>query len=76
METNARNLLRDTWTNLKRSSVCHSVGRRGKHDGCVPYVVHWLIVKHDPSDPALGLEKNRGNLFFGPALAESQYASG
>jgi hypothetical protein len=29
----------------------------------VPYMVHSLIVKHEPSDPALGLEKNRGNLF-------------
>jgi hypothetical protein len=29
----------------------------------VPYVVHSSIVEHEPSDPALGLEKNRGYLF-------------
>jgi hypothetical protein len=31
--------------------------------GDVPHMVQSLIVKRDPSDPALGVEKNRGNLF-------------
>jgi phage-related protein len=33
---------------------------------CVPHVVHQLTVKHEPSDPALGLKNNRGSLFSDP----------
>jgi hypothetical protein len=36
----------------------------------VPHVVHRLIVNHKPSDSALGLEKNRGNLFWTGAGGE------